>query len=966
MKKRIVSSLMLILLLIGAFGISLFGLVEGQACTVHFICETMNRGNQGSITFDGTTYYSGQSASYSAENYWIIGNPPSPTTDWFFYRWQVMWLGSQSWVDNQYDQSTWFHLRGEAYLEAAFYSPIQANSPLYPNVFYGEKQRVTGSARQYYSQQLSVCYYPRGSGYGPGNPNGLPPFGCPGGAGYGWTTVTVTPSYPGTWDTGLITPTIPLFDSNYQLPMTVDVFAGWAVGSENEVDSNVVSFVIDKAPVQIAAPTLTPSAINLGESISITSQIFSRYYINAGDMTGTWTVQAQLQGQPTWTDIASNTFTSVYGYSTIFGELGVFHDVSYSWTPVQAGTYNLRVLYTGNRLYDSQIGLSSLLTVGNAEDLGIVPKVQHKDTRMLCLGGFADGGCSLTGNCAWDEEHQGAGCDHDDMYCVVASASMINSYYGGHLSQDRIMYYIMRELNDQSSPEYQLGHGRGTETLDEIRDALRWALDGASIDYYSSKPTFTQIRNWIDSGRPILRRHVPGTDGHATVIDGYEEIGDRVHLINPADGTEDSVQYSTLPVAQAWVPPSSATARSDEFDLSLDSDGDGVIDFDETNRFLMDPNNPDSDGDLVFDKQEIISYTFLPDGTYDEADERRPDAENWGFGDGIRAELDIDSDNGGTTDGLEDLNRNGRVDPGETDPLDSSDDPLQAASVRIVGHSPINLLATDPNSRRVGYDSESQSVVNEIPGATYSGPGFEPQEIVIPNCLNGTYEVKAIGMDTGPYTISVESLDSNGSLIDSDSWDGNALPDEEYCENMTLEPDGRLILPHDIEVTNLLPFKILVGQEHYVNITVTVENQGNFTESSNLTIYYNVTAVILSSGKNYTTVTLTSGNFKTLTLTWNTTGVAKGNYTIKAEATPVPGEIDTADNTFDDGWVVVTIPGDIDGDYDVDYKDLFILAKAYGSKIGDPSYVPETDINDDGKVNYKDLFILARNYGKET
>lgn len=170
---------------------------------------------------------------------------------------------------------------------------------------------------------------------------------------------------------------------------------------------------------------------------------------------------------------------------------------------------------------------------------------------------------------------------------------------------------------------------------------------------------------------------------------------------------------------------------------------------------------------------------------------------------------------------------------------------------------------------------------------------------------------------------------------------------------------------HDIAVTSVMRFKTVVGQGYCLSINVTVENQGYFTESFNVSVFYDNTIIILPDGKNHTTTTLPSGNSTTLTFTWNTTGVAKGNYTITAEAIQVPGETDTTDNTLTDGWVVVTIPGDINGDYKVNHKDLLLLASAYGSECGDPRYIPEADINCDCKVDHKDLLILASNYGKE-
>jgi subtilase family serine protease len=58
-------------------------------------------------------------------------------------------------------------------------------------------------------------------------------------------------------------------------------------------------------------------------------------------------------------------------------------------------------------------------------------------------------------------------------------------------------------------------------------------------------------------------------------------------------------------------------------------------------------------------------------------------------------------------------------------------------------------------------------------------------------------------------------------------------------------------------------------------------------------------------------VSLQAGENTTLTFTWNTTGVEFGNYTIKAIALPVPREQDTEDNTFIDGIVEVLWEHDV-------------------------------------------------------
>ena len=177
--------------------------------------------------------------------------------------------------------------------------------------------------------------------------------------------------------------------------------------------------------------------------------------------------------------------------------------------------------------------------------------------------------------------------------------------------------------------------------------------------------------------------------------------------------------------------------------------------------------------------------------------------------------------------------------------------------------------------------------------------------------------------------------------------------------------NGRVILyalpapVHDIAVLSVNPLKTIVGQGYPMNINVTVANQGDFTETFNVTLYINTTAVETKQ------VTLTSLNSTTLTFTWNATGFAKGNYTLWAYAWPVPGETDIDDNTFMDGIVTVTIPGDVDGDFEVRLVDLVHVAIAYGSTPNQQNWNPNTDIDNNGQVGLRDLVIVAIHYGQK-
>lgn len=57
------------------------------------------------------------------------------------------------------------------------------------------------------------------------------------------------------------------------------------------------------------------------------------------------------------------------------------------------------------------------------------------------------------------------------------------------------------------------------------------------------------------------------------------------------------------------------------------------------------------------------------------------------------------------------------------------------------------------------------------------------------------------------------------------------------------------------------------------------------------------------------------------------------------------------------------IPGDLDGDGDVDQADLGRLLAAFGSCAGDPAFDPMADINQDGCVDQADLGALLSNFG---
>jgi hypothetical protein len=160
---------------------------------------------------------------------------------------------------------------------------------------------------------------------------------------------------------------------------------------------------------------------------------------------------------------------------------------------------------------------------------------------------------------------------------------------------------------------------------------------------------------------------------------------------------------------------------------------------------------------------------------------------------------------------------------------------------------------------------------------------------------------------------------------------------------------------HDVAITNVVPSKTVVGKGYGDKVNVTVSNQGSYTETFKVTLYANATIIASQD------VTMMGfGNSATITVTWNTTGFAYGNYTISANVILALGETNQWTGPFTYGTVKVTIPGDINGDGTVNGLDLGIIAGAWLSSPGMPNWNPAADINNDGVVNGLDLGIMAQ------
>jgi hypothetical protein len=57
--------------------------------------------------------------------------------------------------------------------------------------------------------------------------------------------------------------------------------------------------------------------------------------------------------------------------------------------------------------------------------------------------------------------------------------------------------------------------------------------------------------------------------------------------------------------------------------------------------------------------------------------------------------------------------------------------------------------------------------------------------------------------------------------------------------------------------------------------------------------------------------------------------------------------------------------GDVNKDGIVDLKDVYEVARAYGSRPDSPNWNPSCDLNEDSFVDMKDYAIVCKNYGQD-
>jgi|Deesub1362B_J571_1020462.scaffolds.fasta_scaffold00360_6 subtilisin family serine protease len=163
------------------------------------------------------------------------------------------------------------------------------------------------------------------------------------------------------------------------------------------------------------------------------------------------------------------------------------------------------------------------------------------------------------------------------------------------------------------------------------------------------------------------------------------------------------------------------------------------------------------------------------------------------------------------------------------------------------------------------------------------------------------------------------------------------------------------ILLHDIAIIKIILDTKHVYQGDSFNVSILIQNRGNFTESFNVILYANSSII-----ENTTIINLPPSNTVNLTAVWNTENVTLGNYFLQGYITAVSREVNKSNNVYVYGIIEVRIfDVDFNGDSIVNALDLRIAAICFEQDGSSPF-----DLNFDNVVDGNDLEIIIRNFRK--
>ena len=419
--------------------------------------------------------------------------------------------------------------------------------------------------------------------------------------------------------------------------------------------------------------------------------------------------------------------------------------------------------------------------------------------------------------------------------------------------------------------------------------------------------------------------------------------------------------------------------------VALNVDGLDLFEANDRQRKNARPADEDSDGSLDEDPPEDLNGNSLIEILVNNTDPYEPV-----FLEYEGTDNDTDGVNGEDWVGGVDLNRNYPVgwenavsdppSPVYRGPAPFSEPETQALRDLVLQrnfthaisfHSGLEIIiypwgcTTDPTPDDAKFVGIAQGISDITGGLPYVSPTvmyglwddwmYGEADVLALTCeifRNGTWMDALI--ESGPYP--------NTAWVGGDRWLNNPFPSGIQTVVERWLPVFTYIVefarPPNLAVSTITTTKTVVGKGYTLNVTVVVENQGSMIEAVNATVYLNGDALGSQSAL------VASGATVSYDFTWDTTGFLKGNYTVSAVVEAIPRESATGDNVLVGSTILVTIPGDVNGDRQVDIFDIVFMAGGYGTSAGQPKFNATCDIDGDGDIDIFDIVIAAGNYGK--
>lgn len=162
-------------------------------------------------------------------------------------------------------------------------------------------------------------------------------------------------------------------------------------------------------------------------------------------------------------------------------------------------------------------------------------------------------------------------------------------------------------------------------------------------------------------------------------------------------------------------------------------------------------------------------------------------------------------------------------------------------------------------------------------------------------------------------------------------------------------------------VNNIVPTGVTCSQSFVeqgfpATLTCNIENSGSSPVSFDVT--FSVNGITISTQ----TITLQSESSTVASTVWNTTGFALGNYVLSATVWPVAEETSITSETCTGSTLLLTCPGDLTGQGEVDSTSFFAFMDDYISYYSENQYNPAADFEHDGAITTADFFAFMSAY----